>query len=299
MLSICQCLLIVIPLAAGSARPADAPATRPSTGPGTRPATRLTIDNVAPATGPDFPAGLLRIDYTSSAGNFKDWALVLPSKEPTWIVMIHGHGSTGDQLFTRPDIRDLWLPILRPGHGILTVNLRGNAWMSPDAAADLQALLAEVRARYHARRFVFASGSMGGTSNLIYAVLHPEDVAGVVALCPASDLTTYHQWCMEHRSVPVIDEIRRAIEAGYNGPPQKQPAAYRAHSALARNARLTMPVYVVHAAGDTTIPVEQSRALAKAIGPRPTFHYQEIEGGHDAPLKHMHEALDWVLNQLK
>jgi len=156
--------------------------------------------------------------------------------------------------------------------------------MSPDAAADVHALLKEVRAHYGHHRFIFASASMGGTSNLIYAVLHPEDVAAVVALCPASDLTSYHAWTVEHRAVPIIDEIRRTIETDYNGPPDQHPDIYRKHSAQAQNAKLTMPVFVSHGSADTTIPVDQSRALAKAVGPRPNFHYVEIEnGGHDAP----------------
>jgi len=264
-----------------------------------QPAGRIIIDRIAPAVGPAFPPRLERIDYTSAADGFKDWALVLASPEPTWIVMIHGHGSTGDQLFTRPDVRDAWLPLFRAGHGILTLNLRGNAWMSPAAADDVHALLAEIRARYGQRRFVFASGSMGGTSNLIYAVLHPEDVAGVVALCPATDLTSYHAWTVQHRAVPIIDEIRRTIEADYAGTPDQQSDLYRRHSALLQNARLTMPVFVGHGSADSIIPVTQSRALAQAVGLRPNFRYAELEDGeHDAPHVQMKEALAWVQQRL-
>ena len=33
------------------------------------------------------------------------------------MVHLHGHGSHGDQIFTRPDIRDLWLSLYRElGH---------------------------------------------------------------------------------------------------------------------------------------------------------------------------------------
>jgi pimeloyl-ACP methyl ester carboxylesterase len=213
--------------------------------------------------------------------------------------MIHGHGSTGDQLFTRPDIRDNWLPLFRAQHGILTLNLRGNAWMSPAAAADVHALLAEVQARYGHHRFIFASGSMGGTSNLIYAALHPEDVAGVVALCPATDLPSYHAWAHERAANPILKEISETIATDYAGSPDQRADVYRAHSALTNRARLTMPVFVGHGSADSIIPVEQSRALAEAMTANPNFRYVELEGGeHDAPLAQMKEALAWVLDRL-
>src|SRR5437660_89948 len=91
-------------------------------------------------------------------------------------------------------------------------NLRGNAWLCPEAVADLHSLLHVLRNDFAAQRFYFVSGSMGGTGNLIYATLHPEDVALVVAQCPVTDLIEYHRWCAEHPG-GVRDQIRAAIEA--------------------------------------------------------------------------------------
>ncbi len=257
----------------------------------------LTDVTFTPATQPFLPGGVERIAYTSAIDGHDDWGLILPGTRSDWVVMIHGHGSRGDQLFTRPDLRDDWLPdFRRRGLGILTVNLRGNAWMSPAAAADLHALLGMIRERYHVRRFVFASGSMGGTSNLIYAVLHPEDVAGVVALCPATDLASYVQWCRLRAEPAVLQEIADAIVAAYGSPSEDRPQAYARHSAMTNAERLTMPVCIVHGARDVVIPVEQSRALAAKLSGRPSIHYRELpEGDHETPLRHMSWALDWVL----
>jgi len=251
---------------------------------------------------PSAPQGLVRYDYESDLDNHADWVVLCPPAEgqSVWLVMIHGHGSHGDQLYTRPDLQQVWLPHFRKlGFGILTPNLRGNAWMGPAAAHDLHDLLAFMRGECGARQFLFVSGSMGGTSNLIYAVLHPQEVAGVVALCPATDLTSYYAWCRE-RNTGVIKEIADAIEHSYGGPPAAQAKTYEAHSALKNAQLLTMPLYVAHGAADATIPVSQSRRLATAMADRKDFTYIEMpEGHHDSPLPLAPEGVDWAWRHLK
>lgn len=246
--------------------------------------------------------GLLELTYTSAVDGRQDWALVRPAERSRlWLVMIHGHGSHGDQLFTRPDVKALLLsPLCQAGFGIVSPNLRDNAWMGPAAAVDLQALLELIRVRFDAQgRFILCGGSMGGTSNLIYAVLHPEDVAGVVAACPATDLAGYYAWGRE-RNQGVIREIADAIESAYGGPPATRVDIYWRHSAVRNCAHLTMPVRIMHGTADELIPVTQARALAKAMQGRANFYYQELAGGHhDSPLAEMPAALEWVLNKIE
>lgn len=249
---------------------------------------------------PHFPDGVLRLDYTSGVDGTRDWAMVWPGgSRGDWLVCIHGHGSTGDQLFTRPDIRDLWLPTFRgAGLSIVTPNLRGNAWMSPAAVSDVADLLAYLRATHGARRFFFASGSMGGTSNVIYAVCRPGDVAGAVALCPATDLAVYHAWCKARETTPVIAQIMRAIETNYGGPPGSRGGVYANHSAVRNSARLTMPMFVSHGDNDAIIPYSEAQALADAVGGRTSFHFETLRGGHhDSPLTSMPHALKWLLDR--
>lgn len=254
---------------------------------------KITTAQIASA-----PDGLVRYDYEGDLDNHSDWALLCPPTrdDGLWLVMIHGHGSHGDQLYTRPDLQRVWLPhFLKLGLGILSPNLRDNAWMGPAAAHDLHDLLAFMRGECGARQFLFASGSMGGTSNLIYAVLHPQDVAGVVALCPATDLASYHAWCRE-RNNGVVKEIADAIERAYGGPPAAQPKTYEAHSAVKNAGSLTMPVYVAQGAADATIPVSQSRLLAAALADKKDFTYIEMPNGHhDSPLPLAPQAVDRIL----
>lgn len=250
-----------------------------------------------------FPAGTVRLDFRH-AGN-ADFALALPpavplpealrDRGPLWVVVLHGHGSQGDQLFTRPDVRDLWLPAIRSrGFGILTPNIGGNSWMNDAAAQALHALLDELRRRYGVRRFLLAGGSMGGTAALIYAVRYPQDLLGCVALCPATDLPSYRDFAATG-GAPVLREIATAIDLAYAG----DRARMQAHSALHRCERLPLPLFLAHGSADATIPVEQSRRLEQALHQQAGCRYRELPGGnHDAPLGCLPEGLDWVCARL-
>jgi pimeloyl-ACP methyl ester carboxylesterase len=261
-----------------------------------------TLHVIALTPAKDKPDGVLRLEYRGIADHVSQWALVWPNeKSKDWAVVIHGHGSRGDQLFTRPDVRDLWLPAIRErGLNLITPDLRANAWMSPHAAEDMHALVNWLRHHYHAQRCVFASGSMGGTSNLIYAALHPKDAAGVVALCPATDLSNYYNWCRANcKPGDIVDQIANAIRDAYAGEPLAHPAIYRTHSALANADKLTMPTWVCHSTGDVIIPVDEPRRLAAAMKKNKNFAYEEIEGGHhDSSLPRFVEGLDWVLARM-
>lgn len=242
-------------------------------------------------TGGAYPAGLLQLDYRSPVDSLADWALLLPPGEEvtTWLVCIHGHGSRGNQLYVRDDIRKSWLPgFLRRGFGLLTPTLRGNAWMSPAAVADMDALIDYLRREWSAQRFLFASGSMGGTSNLIYASLRPANVQAVAAMGAIADLAAYHAFCRQGASqLPILGEIADSLEEHYGGTPAAQAALYRAHSPLHHSdALLGMPLFLAHGTADVLMPVAQSRRLAGALAAHGRFWYHEIAGGgHDAPLR--------------
>jgi pimeloyl-ACP methyl ester carboxylesterase len=247
------------------------------------------------ASGDYFPAGTHRIYYTSKEGGLSDYALYLPGKSNVCFVCLHGHGSHGDQLYVQKEARDIFLPIfLQRGASILTPNLRDNAWMSPQAADDLHELLGFARAQYSIRRFIFFSGSMGGTGNLIYAVLFPQDVSAVAALGAAADLASYYSWCRSGSSV-IVKEIADAIENAYDGNPDKVPDVYRRHSVIKNKASLTMPVFLVHGSEDEIMPVSQARQLAQMMQSKDNFVYREIAGGdHDSPIFAAEESVTWL-----
>lgn len=254
-----------------------------------------------PAKMAGVPDGVSRVDYAGSADGTPDWALVYPpsGSEATWVVNLHGHGSNGDQLFTRPDIRDLWLPAFRSrGLGIVAPNMRGSTWMSPETASDLHELLDWVRKELGARRFIVVGGSMGGSAALAYAVLHPNDVAAVVALCPAADIGDYARRCATAEP-QICREIGMTIRAAYAGEPDDIPRVFKARSAVRHAARLTMPVYVCHGARDALIPVSNVRRLVVAMAGRSSFRYEEQpDGDHETPLAALPRALNWALARI-
>jgi len=246
----------------------------------------MKILKLSDTIGEYFPQGTRRLDYESGVDGVQDWALLLPGKNShLWIIVIHGHGAAGDQLYTHRDTRERSLPVfLKSGGGILTINLRGNSWMGPAAAVDMHALVGFLRVKYGMRKSIFCSGSMGGTCNLIYGALYPEDVSGIIARGAASDPATYFQWCRQ-RGKPILREIAAAIKNSYGGTPSDTPETYRKHSALLNADKLVMPVFLSHGGADTIIPVEQSRTLADKMKHNKNFSYHEITGGnHDSPL---------------
>ena len=181
------------------------------------------------------------------------------------------------------------------GVSLLTPNLRGNAWMNPFALWDLQSLIRHLREERGVNRFLLVSGSMGGTGSLIYACLNPSDITGVVAVCPATDIHQYWQWCNSQPDNARLQPIERAIYKGYAHTPYEMTL----HAVLPQAHQLTMPVYIAHGDDDRIIPVEQSRQLAAVLKDKLDFKYVEQPGGHhDSPLSLMPEGLDWVMGQI-
>lgn len=242
---------------------------------------------------PGFAEGIRRLEHPEN----EDWALALPpSRENLWVVMPHGHGSDATQIFTRQDLRESWLPALRKqGLGLFCPNLFGNAWMNPPAMQTLKTWIEWLRVEKGAGRVILFSGSMGATGSLIYAAHHPEDVAGIAAYCPATDLPSYYQWCCEPGRVGVVSDIRRAIASAY----ETHPASLAQASAIKLfRSLIGIPFRLCHGSSDDIIPVQQSQRLAALLQDHPDFSYLEIpNGGHDCFCRDP-SALEWVLSRL-
>ena len=250
----------------------------------------MKIIRYANACGEFFPESLKRLDYSSSLDGVEDYAYILPGDNPEfWIVVLHGHGSHGDQLYTRKDVRECWLePLRATGGGIITPNLRDNAWMNPAAVSDLHELINFLREEYGLKKTLFCSGSMGGTGNMIYSVLHPEDVDAVIARGAATDLKSYLEWCLKQKKT-VVREIAEAINTAYKEDELEK------HSTLLNAEKLTMPVYFIHGGADEIIPAEQARILAEKLRNKADFFYKEIpNGNHDSPLYEI-ESLNKIM----
>ncbi len=213
--------------------------------------------------------------------------------EQVCVVILHGHGSLGDQLLTRQDIAEGWTKyLLEHDYSIIAPDLRGNAWMNELAVADLTQLLELEQERLKWRKLVIVSGSMGGTGGLIFAMRHPELVDGVAALGAATELHEYIEFLSHERS-PILKEIHEALLKAYPNVELRNN-----NSVLFHSENLTMPVMLVHGSADVIIPIDGSRRLAAMLSGRDNFQYRELpEGDHDAPLVYFQEALEWLMEK--
>ncbi|MCZ7638561.1 MAG: alpha/beta hydrolase [Verrucomicrobia bacterium] len=117
-------------------------------------------------------------------------------------------------------------------HGMVLIapDYRANtSWMGPAAEADLVQIIGELRRQYRIRRLLLAGGSMGATSALTFAALHPDLLDGVVAFNGHANHLEYGRF-------------QEAIQTAFGGTKQAIPEEYRKRSAEFFPERLTMPV---------------------------------------------------------
>lgn len=246
---------------------------------------RLSVTSVTPEPGEAYPAGTRRLTYGSAVDGVEDWALFLPGDPAkNTVVYLHGSFASADQIFTRQDVCDFWLTRIRAGgHSLLSVNLRGTAYMSPAATADLTGLLGYCQDELGCQRFVLLGGSGGASSAMAYAVLHPDKIHGVVALGMCDILARLD--FARRSDHPVLQKLATTVFAAYGGTPEEKPELYRARSVLAHTDRLTMPVILTMGENDQLIPVAETRKIVAAMKGKANFVYHEVpHGDHDAAL---------------
>ena len=203
------------------------------------------------------------------------------------VVLLHGgHWKTGlGKLTCRPLARDL----ARRGFAAWNLEYRrlgsgrggGGGWPETfeDVAAGIDAL-ASLDAALDLSRVSFVGHSAGGQLAL-WAAARPRLLPGAVGAAP--------------RVVPVgvvglapVTDLRRSgrfaeqlVGAGRDEAPDRWAAADPVQAGAPG-----VPVLVVHATGDATIPVERSRTYAQATGAR----LVETAGGHRDPIDPSSEA---------
>jgi pimeloyl-ACP methyl ester carboxylesterase len=247
----------------------------------------MQIASRHPAQSEPYPTGTERIKFSSAYDGSTDWFYYTPGDPARrTVVFMHGSFSDGTQIYTREDVRCFWLTrILRGNHPLFALNLRGTTYMNPATAADTAALLAWARAELGCREVTVLGGSGGAISALIYGVLHPTDVQGIIAL-GACDISTRFAY-LERAQDPLLVRLAESLRLAYGGTPAEQPDLYRAHSVLAHPERLAMPVVLTMGECDAIIPIAEGRRVAEALRWNPQFTYVEIPGGD-------HDSAVWV-----
>ncbi|MEO6848801.1 MAG: alpha/beta fold hydrolase [Chthoniobacterales bacterium] len=221
----------------------------------------------------------------------KDFRAAETENAPALILYLHGALADQEQGMTAEIFENAfgkWVSEFTRLQAIYVCpQYRSGSWMGPAAETDLLEILRLLRVRYHPEKILLIGGSMGGTSVLIFASLHPQSMDGVIALCPATDMAEMYFLFPEQ------------FDVSYGGSPIEVPAEYQKRSVCFRSSQLeNIPVVIIHGAADELIPVSHSRRLASQLqGVNNRLRYVEIPAGdHNAPILYpLGKYLDFIL----
>lgn len=228
-------------------------------------------------------------------GTEQRYVIVIPdgfdSKEPTSVLIaLHGHGS--DRWQFAKDSREECKAARDAAtkHRMIYVSPDYRAktsWMGPAAEDDLLQIIDELQSRFRVKKVVVSGASMGGTSALTFAALHPDRVDGVVSMNGTANLVEYTQF-------------QDAIAASFGGSKQEKPDEYRKRSAELNHGKLTMPIAVTTGGRDMLVPPDSVLRLVDALrGKNPNVRsIHRPEGGHDTSYADATDAFEFVLIQV-
>jgi dipeptidyl aminopeptidase/acylaminoacyl peptidase len=228
-------------------------------------------------------------------GSTQHYAILYPpgfqADKPTdLLIALHGHGSdrwqfikdAGDEgraareaaasrkmLFVSPDYRDR------------------TSWMGPNAEADMLQMLDELKKRFKVTHVIISGASMGGSSSLTFAVLHPKLVDGVVSMNGTANHLEY-------------ENFQDAISESFGGPKSKIPLEYKKRSAEYWPERLTMPLAITTSGKDAIVPsasVTRLASVVKKLQPSVLFLYRENES-HRTSYDDARTAYNFVLDRV-
>lgn len=202
------------------------------------------------------------------------------------VIALHGHGSDRWQFIKDQRGECKGLRDVATKHGLIFISPDYRAktsWLGPKAEADVVQIIAELKRR-HRIGFVFiAGGSMGGTSALIFAVLHPELIAGVCSLNGTADMVDYAGF-------------KDAIDASYGSAEER-----RKRSVEPQAERLTMPVAITTGGKDASVPPDSALRLAEKLrkAGRDVLNIHRENAGHSTTYEDTSAAMEFVLQHAR
>lgn len=230
-----------------------------------------------------------------SDGTTQNYVLIYPvgfkAEQPhDLLIALHGHGSdrwqfvqkdideakaardaakARDMLFVSPDYR------------------KTTSWMGPKAESDMLQILDELKARFRIGKVIISGASMGGTSSLSFAAMHPDRIDGVVSMNGTANHLEY-------------ERFQDAIGESFGGTKAQIPAEYKKRSAEYWPERLTMPIAIAVGAKDDIVPPQSAIRLGtvlKKLQPNVLLNVRP-EGGHNTIYADATEAFNFVLDKV-
>ena len=206
------------------------------------------------------------------------------------LIALHGHGSDRWQFVRegRGECRAARDAAARRSMLFCSPDYRARtSWMGPKAEADLVQIVKDLKTRFRIGKVVVSGGSMGGTSALTFAALHPELVDGVVSLNGMANHLEF-------------GNFQDAIAESFGGAKKSDPAEYKKRSAEYWPERLTMPLAATTGGRDTVVPPDSVLRLVGVLKQldRPVLSIHRPEGGHDTNYEDSLQAYEFVLGKL-
>ncbi len=205
------------------------------------------------------------------------------------LVALHGHGSDRWQFANSPrDECRVTRDVAAAGRMIfVSPDYRAKtSWMGPKAEADVLQIIEALKDKYKVGKVIVAGGSMGGSSALSFAAMHPELVDGVVSMNGTANHLEY-------------ENFQEAIRESFGGGKAHIPAEYKRRSAEYWPERLTMPIGITAGGKDTSVPPTSVLRLAdvlKKIGRPVLVVYRENEG-HRTNYADGKQTLDFIIQK--
>lgn len=205
------------------------------------------------------------------------------------VIALHGHGSDRWQFIKEARGECKGVRDVAAKHGLIVVSPDYRAktsWMGPKAEADVVQIIAELKRRHQVGRVFIAGGSMGGTSALIFAALHPELIAGVCSLNGTANMVEYAKF-------------QDAIIASYGGTKDVVPDEYKKRSAELWPDRFVMPVAVTTGGKDDVVPPQSVLRLVENLqqAKRKVLSIHREAGGHSTNYEDTCAAMEFMLRE--
>lgn len=207
------------------------------------------------------------------------------------LIALHGHGSDRWQYATVNHGSCIAAREFAAKHAMLFVcpDYRAKtSWMGPKAEADLLQIIEDVKAEYNIRRTFLCGGSMGGSSTLTFAAMHPGLFAGIASFNGTANHLEY-------------ENFQPFIAESFGGTKAEIPEEYKRRSAEYWPERFTMPVAVTLGGKDESVPPDSVRrltAILKKLG-RTVLVIDRPETGHTTDPADATAALEFVLEKAK
>lgn len=205
------------------------------------------------------------------------------------VIALHGHGSDRWQFIkdARGECKGVRDVAAKYGLIVVSPDYRAKtSWMGPKAEADVVQIIAELKQRHHVNRVFVAGGSMGGTSALTFAVLHPDLIAGVCSLNGTANLVEF-------------DKFQDAISASFGGSKTDAPDEYKMRSAEFWPVKFTMPIALTTGGKDNVVPPQSVLRLADELrqSKRKVLSIHRADGGHSTSYEDTVAAMEFVLRE--